>query len=287
MFKFLGNKIRSLFKGKVDETMLEQLEELFYQADLGRELSSSLTDELRALQRKKPTLTTDELLQEIKRRLVEELNDCTPPPKKEGYPQVILIVGVNGNGKTTSLAKLTHYFQKKGKKVVIAAADTFRAAAIEQLQKWADKLGTPLVKGQPGSDPAAVVFDAIDAAKHRGYDLVLVDTAGRLHTKTDLMKELEKIVRVSAKALPGAPHETWLVLDATIGQNGVDQALTFHTYTPLSGLVLTKLDGTAKGGGVLAIQKKLNLPVRYIGTGESLENLQEFEPKSFVDALFS
>ena len=285
MFKFLGKKIRDLFKGKVDEEALERLEELFYQADLGSQTSAELTEKVRALYKKNPNLTSDEILAVVKTDLLAELNQIPSYPI-QGNPHVILIVGVNGNGKTTSVAKLAYHFHHAGKKVLIAAADTFRAAAIDQLEKWVSKIGVTLVKGKPGSDPAAVVFDAIEAAKNRGCDIVLVDTAGRLHTKTDLMKELEKIHRVSGKAFPGAPHETLLVLDATIGQNGVDQAMIFHKFTPLTGLILTKMDGTAKGGTAIAIQKKLRLPIVYIGTGETLEAFEPFNPKTFVEELF-
>jgi len=286
MFKYLGKKIRELFRGKVDEESVEKLEELFYHADLGSALSAELTEKVRTLSRKKPNLTSEEILFDVKQNLLAQLAAIPKLSVTQGKPHVILIVGVNGNGKTTSVAKLAFYLQKQGKKVLIAAADTFRAAAIEQLEKWSTQTGAALVKGRPGSDPAAVVFDAIEAAKSRGCDCVLVDTAGRLHTKTDLMKELEKIHRVSGKAYPGAPHETLLVLDATIGQNGVEQAATFHQFTPLTGLILTKLDGTAKGGTAIAIQKRLQLPIKYIGTGESLGDLQIFDPHTFVSALF-
>ncbi|MBI3900706.1 MAG: signal recognition particle-docking protein FtsY [Chlamydiia bacterium] len=286
MFKFLGTKIRALFKGKIDEESIEQLEELFYQADLGPQTSTELSEKVRSLFHKHPKLTSEEVLQVIKEDLTTQLRSLPTPSIPSGTPHVMLIVGVNGNGKTTSIAKLAYHFQNQGKKVLIAAADTFRAAATEQLEKWAAKLGVTLVKGKSGSDPAAVVFDAIEAAKSRGCDLVLIDTAGRLHTKTDLMKELEKIHRVSGKAHPGAPHETLLVLDATVGQNALEQAITFHRFTPLTGLILTKLDGTAKGGTVIALQKRLQLPIKYIGTGESVDALHPFEPLLFVNALF-
>lgn len=285
MFKFLGKKVRELFKGKVNEEMIEELEELFYQADLGGTTSSELADLVRKLYKK--NVSSDEILNGIKEELLQQLLAIPSPTLGVGSPHVVLIVGVNGNGKTTTVAKLAHHYQNQGKKVLIAAADTFRAAAIDQLEKWAEKTRCELVKGLPGSDPAAVVFDAIEAAKSRGCDVVLVDTAGRLHTKTDLMKELEKIRRVCGKTHAGAPHETLLVLDATIGQNGVDQATIFHKFTPLSGLILTKLDGTAKGGTVIAIQKKLQLPIKYIGTGERLDAFALFNPKEFVHALFS
>lgn len=284
MFSFLGKKVRDLFKGKVTEERLEELEALFYQADLGVEMSAELTKHARSVYNK--TNSSDEILKGIKEELLKQLLAIPILPTNEGTPHVILIVGVNGNGKTTTLAKLADAYTKKGKKVLIAAADTFRAAACEQLEKWAIKIGCPIVKGQHGSDPAAVVFDAIEAAKNRGCDLVLIDTAGRLHTKNDLMKELEKIRRVCGKALPGAPHETFLVLDATIGQNGIAQAEVFNQFTPLSGLILTKLDGSAKGGTVLSIQKKLQLPVKYIGTGETLEAFSPFNPQEYIQKLF-
>jgi fused signal recognition particle receptor len=199
---------------------------------------------------------------------------------------VMLIVGVNGSGKTTSLAKLAHLLHSAGKKVLIGAADTFRAAAIDQLELWAKRIGVDIVKHQSHSDPSAVAFDAISAAKARGAEAVLIDTAGRLHNKTDLMHELAKIRRVCDKVCPGAPHETLLVLDATTGQNAIDQANTFHQFTPLTGLILTKLDGTAKGGIVVAIQRQLGLPIKFIGTGEGIDDLQPFDPQQFVKALF-
>lgn len=285
MFKFLGTKIRELFKGKVEEAALEQLEQLFYEADLGSALSQELVEKVKTLYQKNPKLTSEEILLEVKKDLLSRLNSLSLSPTSLASPLVILIVGVNGNGKTTSIAKLTRFYQQQGKKVLIAAADTFRAAAIDQLQTWADRLGASLVKGLPGSDPAAVVFDAIEAAKARGCDIVLIDTAGRLHTKTDLMKELDKIKRVSSKALPGAPHETWLVLDATLGQNALEQATVFHQFTPLTGLILTKLDGSAKGGMAIAIQSRLKLPIKFIGTGESLDALAPFEAEKYIDSL--
>lgn len=231
MFKYFGDKFRQLFKGKVDEETLEKVEELFFEADLGARTSEELTDRVRSLYQKNSKISYTEILDEIKKELVGKLGAIETAELK-GSPHVVLIVGVNGNGKTTSIAKLAQRYKSEGKSVLIAAADTFRAAAIDQLETWAERLGVTLVKGKPGGDPAAVAFDAIEAAKTRGIDVVLIDTAGRLHTKTDLMHELEKICRVSGKALDGAPHETLLVLDATIGQNGVEQAQTFHQFTP-------------------------------------------------------
>ncbi|MCH9609814.1 MAG: Signal recognition particle receptor FtsY [Chlamydiales bacterium] len=286
MFKYLGKKLRNLFGGKIDEEVLEKVEELFYEADLGAQTSASLTDHVRTLYKKNSKISYEDILKEIKEQLIEKLG-AQPTTSPTTSPHVILIVGVNGNGKTTSIAKLAHHYAQLGKSVLVAAADTFRAAAIDQLELWSQKLNIEIVKGAPGSDPASVAFDAITAAKSRGIDIVLIDTAGRLHTKSDLMQELEKICRVCGKALPDAPHETLLVLDATIGQNGVEQALIFHKFTPLSGLILTKLDGTAKGGTAIALQAKLNLPIKFIGVGESATDLRPFQPKQFIDDLLS
>jgi fused signal recognition particle receptor len=287
MFQFLGKKIREIFSSKVDENIIVRLEELFYQADLGTQICSELSNIVRTLCKKNPQISVDELLDAIKQHLLKQLQEIPSNIAKMSSPHVILIVGVNGNGKTTSIAKLAHHYKREGKKVLIAAADTFRAAAIDQLERWSVKTSATLVKGKPGSDPAAVVFDAIEAAKSRQYDIVLIDTAGRLHTKTDLMNELQKIYRVTGKACPGAPHETLLVLDTTIGQNGIEQATTFHQYTPITGLLMTKCDGTAKGGAALAIQKKLRFPIKYLGTGEAVEALESFHPQSYINNLFA
>lgn len=283
----LGSKIRALFGAGLNEETLEQLEKLLYEADLGVQTARELTEKVRALHHENPKLTTDQLLaairEEILRMIPREKAQLVTAPKDE--PLVILIVGVNGNGKTTSVAKLAKRFHDSGKKVLVAAADTFRAAAIEQLELWANRLNIAIVKGAPRSDPAAVVFDAVTAAKARGIDVLLIDTAGRLHTKTALMQELEKIRRSCHKVSLSSPHETLLVLDATTGQNAIDQAKTFHQYTPISGLILTKLDGTAKGGIVISIQRQLGIPVKFIGVGEGAEDLEVFDPESFVTAL--
>ncbi len=288
MLKFLGQKLRGLLgRGKIDEKSLEELEKLFYEADLGASRSAALAEHVRKLYRKNPSISTEEVFEQIKKVLLAEI-DSPPLAKKEiSSPQVVLIVGVNGNGKTTTIAKLAYRAKKEGKRVLIGAADTFRAAAIDQLEKWAEMIDVPLVRGKPGSDAAAVAFDAIEAAKSRGCDVVFIDTAGRLHTKGDLMQELEKIRRVCGKAHAEAPHETWLILDATIGQNGIEQAKAFHGFTPLTGLVLTKMDGTAKGGAAISIQKELGLPICYIGTGERVEALEPFDPNAYVEALLS
>ena len=279
MLKFLGDKLRSLFQGKIDEEKLEELEQLFYEADLGSEISEELTDLARKCYRKNPSISADQLLDAIGSELLQYFDEGTTEHSFESSPHIILIVGVNGNGKTTSIAKLAHLFKEQGKSVLVAAGDTFRAAAIEQLTRWAERLGIEIVKAQHGADPASVAYDAVEAAKSRGIEIVLIDTAGRLHTKHDLMQELEKIKRVAK------PHETLLVLDATIGQNGLEQAATFHQVTPLSGLILTKVDGTAKGGAALAIQRKLKLPIRYLGSGEGIKDFAPFDAKHYVDTL--
>jgi len=281
----LGNKIRALFVGEIDEESLEKLEKLFYEADLGVQMAHELTEKVRQLHRKNSKLTGDQLLDVIKNEILKSLPPLSSIDKKS-VPHVILIVGVNGNGKTTSCAKLAKRFKDAGQKVLLGGADTFRAAAMEQLELWASRLQIDMVKGSAKSDPAAVAFDALTAGKARGADVVIVDTAGRLHTKTHLMQELEKILRVCKKVDPHAPHEILLVLDATTGQNAIDQAKTFHQHTPLTGLILTKLDGTAKGGIVLSIQRQLALPVKFVGVGEGMDDLEPFDSTQFVNALF-
>jgi fused signal recognition particle receptor len=285
----LGTRIRTLFQGKIDESSLDQLEQLLYEADLGVQLAGDLRKKISDLYLKNPKLTPEDLLSAIKKEILAILSTQDTKlidiPKNEG-PLVILIVGVNGNGKTTSVAKLSKCLIDENKKVLIAAADTFRAAAIAQLETWAERLNTDIVKGVPNCDPSAVVFDALTAAKAREADVLLIDTAGRLHTKTHLMQELEKIKRTCQKLSPKAPHETLLVLDATTGQNAIDQAKTFHKFTPITGLILTKLDGTAKGGIAINIQKQLGIPIKFIGVGESIEDLEHFDSVSFVNTLF-
>ena len=284
MKSFLGSKIKALFSKGADEDTFDELEKIFYEADLGAKTAAELVDKVRQFSRKEKNATSEEILAFVKKELLSQLRE---PTKKthEAKPHVILVVGVNGSGKTTSLAKLAAYYRSEGKKVLIAAGDTFRAAAIEQLETWADRIGVQIVKAQPKSDPSAVAFDALEAAKNRGIDIVLIDTAGRLQTKTDLMQELAKIQRVCQKQISGAPHETLLVLDATIGQNALDQAHTFHRFTPITGIILTKLDGSAKGGIAIAIQKELSIPILWVGEGEGFEDLSPFHPETFVSAL--
>jgi len=282
----LGNKIRSLFQGKVDDEQLERLEKLFYESDLGIETARQLTSTVKSAYLQNPNIDVNAILAIVKAELLGMLGTSGGPTDTlESKPHIILVVGVNGNGKTTSTAKLANKWQNDGKKVLVAAADTFRAAAVEQLELWAKQLDIDIVKGAPNSDPAAVAFDAMQAAKARGSDVVIIDTAGRLHTKQPLMQELEKIKRSCRKFMPDSPHETLLVLDATTGQNGIEQALAFNQYTPISGLILTKLDGTAKGGVAIAIQRKLGIPIKYIGVGESIEDLEKFDPESYVSLL--
>lgn len=283
----IGNKLRFLFGGPINEETLEKLEQLLYEADLGVQYAQELTAKVRESLKQDPTLTSEALVQKIRDEILKNINysPVEASSTQEQLPHVILVIGVNGNGKTTSVAKLARRYQIEGKKVLIAAADTFRAAAIEQLSIWAERLGIDIVKGHSKSDPAAVAFDAVSAGKARGADVVIVDTAGRLHTKIPLMQELEKIRRSCSKIIPAAPHETFLVLDATTGQNAIEQAKTFHKFTPVSGLILTKLDGTAKGGIVLAIQKQLGIPIKFIGIGEGLDDLQPFDTQAFVNAL--
>lgn len=283
----LSHQLKALFAKPLDEHTLEELERVLYEADLGVKMSTELTQKIREFHIQNPQLKPDDLLKELQRDLIQSLEENKAlPPSKDILPQVILIVGVNGNGKTTSVAKLAKLFHAQGKKVLLAAADTFRAAAVDQLELWAKKIGVDIVKGAPKSDPASVAFDAVTAAKAREMDILIIDTAGRLHTKTNLMQELEKIKRSCHKVLPGSPHEILLVLDATTGQNAIDQAKTFHQHTPISGLVLTKLDGTAKGGIVLGIQKQLGIPVQFIGFGESVDDFETFNAQTFVHALF-
>lgn len=290
MFKFfkkleIGKKIRALFGRTVDEEAIESLEKLFFEIDLGSELAGQLTQKVRTLYRKNSELTSDEALAEIRKTLLEAMPSLAATTLTN-KPHVIFVIGVNGNGKTTSVAKLAHFYKAQGKKVLIGACDTFRAAGVDQLEIWANRLEIDIVKGKLQSDPAAVAFDTVQAAKSRGSDIVIIDTAGRLHTRDDLMQELEKVRRVIGKACPGSPHETLLVLDATVGQNGVTQAMTFHQFTPITGLILTKLDGTAKGGTSISIQKKLGLPIKFVGTGEGISDLEPFDAPAFVNSLF-
>lgn len=280
-------QVNNLFKAfvKVDEELLEELEELLIAADVGFESTEEIIEKLRERikdERLSDAEETKEALIEILKGMIgdgEPLDLSTPPA-------VILVIGVNGVGKTTSIAKIAHHLISSGKKVVLAAGDTFRAAAIDQLQIWADRAGADLIKNTEGSDPAAVVFDAVSAAKSRKADVLIIDTAGRLHNKKNLMDELSKINRVIGRELPDSSRETLLVLDSTTGQNAVRQAKEFKVSADITGLVLTKLDGTAKGGIVFSIKNELDIPVKYIGVGEKIDDLQPFSADDFVKALF-
>jgi len=279
----LGQKLRTLFSRKLDDSMFQDLEQLFYEADLGPAMASELVDKLRSHARKNPDPSS--FLAAVKEELMKVFPKNIGEKAPATSPHVILIVGVNGSGKTTSLAKLAHYFRSEGKTVLIAAGDTFRAAAIEQLETWGQRVGVPVIKSKPNGDPSAVAFDALASAKAKSIDVVLIDTAGRLQTKTDLMQELAKVRRICQKQIPDAPHETLLVLDATIGQNALDAARVFHQFTPITGIILAKLDGSAKGGIAVAIQKELKIPIRWVGLGEKESDLAPFDPEQYVDAL--
>ena len=281
----IGNKLKLLFSKKRDEAIFDDLEKIFYEADLGISSSLELVDKVKALLKKEPLLPTSKILDHLKKELLLIFPPPTPIEIKK--PHIIMVIGVNGSGKTTTIAKLAQKYHNEEKKVIIAAADTYRAAATEQIDSWAKSIGVEIIRSKPKGDPSSVVFDAITAAKARDGDIVLIDTAGRLHTKTDLMHELEKIKRVIQKLIEDAPHETLLVLDVTTGQNGLDQAQIFNKFIPISSLVLTKLDTSAKGGIVIAIQKQLKISPKWIGTGETPQDLERFDPRKFLDTLFS
>lgn len=281
------NQIDSMLKSfrKIDEELFEELEELLVMGDVGVNTATKICDELRD-RVKTEKITDPEEIKALLCKVTAELLTGGQELKVSTKPSVILVIGVNGVGKTTTIGKLANNFVKDGKKVTLAAADTFRAAAIDQLQIWAERSNADIVKQNEGSDPAAVVYDAISSAKARGTDIVICDTAGRLHNKKHLMDELSKINRIIDRELPDADKEVLLVLDATTGQNAVNQASEFAKATGITGIVLTKLDGTAKGGVVLAIRDGLGIPVKYIGVGEQIDDLQPFDPVSFAKALF-
>jgi fused signal recognition particle receptor len=284
----LKDKLGALWgSGPLDPASLDELEEALLAADLGPATVEALLDPARAAFRRAGAATADAMRQILADRIAELLRVPDTGRPDTAAPHVTLFVGTNGSGKTTTIAKLAKRYRDAGEPVLLAAADTFRAAAIEQLQIWGGRIGAEVIAHRPGADPAAVVFDACKAAVARGAGRLLIDTAGRLHTKHNLMEELKKIHRVIGREIPGAPHETLLVLDATTGLNALAQAREFHRAVTLSGLVITKLDGTAKGGAVVAIVRDLQLPVRFIGVGESPEDLQPFDPTEFAAALFS
>ncbi|OQY10427.1 MAG: signal recognition particle-docking protein FtsY [Marinitoga sp. 4572_148] len=280
--KFFGN-IKTLFSGrKLDDEVLEELEEIMILSDVGVEATKDILDKLK--ERYKKEKSEDPLLL-LRNIMVEHLDNKPLDFNPDKKPYVILIVGVNGTGKTTTIAKLGKMYKEKGKDVVLAAGDTFRAAAIEQLKEWGSRLDINVIAHSHGSDAAAVVYDALNHAVAKNKDIVIIDTAGRLHTKSNLMEELKKIKRVIQKVIPDAPHETLLVLDGTTGQNGIIQAQVFKDAIDLSGIVVTKLDGTAKGGIAFAINQELKIPIKLIGVGEKADDLQIFDPEEYCDAL--
>src|SRR5262245_45995261 len=286
----LYQNIGSAFQNRRwDEASIDVMEESLIAADVGVKASQKLTDEMRRLYPVNEVDAEQDMAAYLRAALVRMLQESAPRQKITPFsvrPWVILFLGVNGVGKTTTIGKLAAQYREAGKKVLLVAGDTFRAAAIEQLDIWAQRVGVDIVKHGPGADPSAVVFDGLQAAKGRGADVVLIDTAGRLHTKVHLIEELKKIRRVISREQADAPHETLLVLDATTGQNGLQQARVFKEATNIPGIVLTKLDGTAKGGVIIGIQEELGVPVQYIGVGEEVEDLQPFDPTRFVQALF-
>ena len=296
MFKKIANALRKTqrkvagaiksvipFGKKLTGEDIELIEEILIGADIGVEITEEIIDEL-TRRMKSDELTGGDALEVLEKHLLEILGEPQPIVLTH-KPHIILMVGVNGTGKTTSIGKLAKRFKDEGKKVLLSAGDTFRAAAREQLDIWANRVGVDIIAGADGADPASVVFDSIKRAVAKNYDVVIADTAGRLHTKKNLMEELKKIARVSDKALSGAPHDTFLVLDATTGQNGLTQAEIFHRAIPLTGIILAKLDGTAKGGIAVAIRRKLGVPIRAVGIGEKIDDIEDFIPKEYVKAM--
>lgn len=278
------NSVIKTFK-TIDDDLFDELEEILIMSDLGVSTSMDIIEKLREAASEKKLRDSYELKGELNRIMSEILSDGDNSITISGKPAVIMVIGVNGVGKTTSIGKIANMYKNQGKSVLIAAADTFRAAAIEQLEVWANRADVDIIKQQEGSDPAAVIFDAVNAAKSRGTDILLCDTAGRLHNKKNLMAELKKIYKILDRELPGSSKEVLLVLDATTGQNAVQQASQFKEAADITGIILTKLDGTAKGGIVLAIKNEYNIPVKLIGVGEGIDDIQEFDAKEFADAI--
>ena len=292
---FFGKLTRTIVgKSKVDDEVLDELEEVLISSDVGVQTTLKIIDRINERIARDKYVGTEELNTVLKEEIAGLLSENDNFSEKEydlpvhnGVPHVIMVVGVNGVGKTTSIGKLANQFKKAGKKVVLGAADTFRAAAVDQLIIWSERVGVPIVQQGMGTDPASVAFDTLSSAKAQGADVVIIDTAGRLHNKVNLMNELSKISRVMEKVIPDAPHEILLVLDGSTGQNAFEQAKQFAAVTPLTGLVITKLDGTAKGGVVIGISDQMKIPVRFIGVGEGIEDLQVFDKKEFVDSFFT
>lgn len=285
----LVDRIEDVLAGKreIDAGLLEELEYTLITSDLGVRTVDDILERIRQRVDRRLAADPAEIRNLIREQLLEILRASETPMRVVSKPPaVVMVVGVNGAGKTTTIGKLAHRFVGEGRKVLLCAADTFRAAAIEQLDVWAERAHVDMIRQKTGADPSAVVFDALQAAKARGMDYVIVDTAGRLHTKENLMAELEKMRRTCQRVVPGSPHEVWLVLDATTGQNGLEQARKFTESAGVTGIILTKLDGTAKGGVVVAIARDLNLPIRFVGLGEKIDDLLPFDPASFVESLF-
>jgi fused signal recognition particle receptor len=282
------SRLGGLFTGKkeIDPALVDEIEKVLLTADIGVRTSQKLLEEIRGSLGKSELKDPDAIWEFLRRRSAEILNIEAPPLDLDAArPFVVLVIGVNGSGKTTTIGKLAAKLKEQGKSVLLAAGDTFRAAATEQLEIWGSRVGAPVVRGKEGADPSSVLFEAVKRAKAENLDVVIADTAGRLHTKTNLMEELQKVRRVIGKAQEGAPHETWLVIDSTSGQNAIAQAQMFTQAMAVTGIVLTKLDGTAKGGVILGITDQLKLPVRYIGVGERVDDLRDFDPEEFVEAL--
>ncbi len=289
---FLSGLNNIIGRSKIDEAFFEELEELLITADVGVHSASRIISGLREDVKKNKLKEPKDVEQYLKTEILKIINHNLPAPplikggEGRGGAFVIMVIGVNGSGKTTTIGKLAARYKKEGKKVLLAEGDTFRAAAIEQLEIWGKRSECPVIKHQSGADPSAVMYDAIQSVKARGYEIMIADTAGRLHTKVNLMEEMKKIKRVMSRELPGAPHEILMVLDATTGQNAVSQARLFNEAVGITGIALTKLDGTAKGGVVINIIDELKIPVKLIGVGEGVDDLREFEPESFVEVLF-
>jgi fused signal recognition particle receptor len=285
----LVDRLEDVISGRkeINADLLDELEYALITADIGVTTASEILESIRQRADRKQLGNAQEIKQLIAQRLLEILEATDRPlPRVTEPPAVVMVVGVNGSGKTTTIGKLASRYKSEGHSVLLCAADTFRAAAIEQLQVWGSRTATDVIRQSAGADPSAVLFDALQAAKARGVDYVIIDTAGRLHTKSSLMAELEKMRRTASKVIPSAPHEVLLVLDATTGQNGLEQARRFTETSGVTGIVLTKLDGTAKGGIVVAIARELNLPIRYVGVGEQASDLLPFEPDKFIASLF-
>ena len=283
----LAGGVKRVFRGRhtIDDEIFDALEQTLIEADVGVSTSMEVVEHMKTVAKERRLESPEQLLDVLKEEFVKILTSTTPPEQETAGTRIILVAGVNGSGKTTTVGKLAAQLRNEGKTVLLGAADTFRAAAVEQLTIWSERCDVPIVKHKEGADPAAVAYDTTDAALSREIDYAIIDTAGRLHTKVNLMEELRKIRRVIEKRLPGAPHEVLLVLDATTGQNGLQQARQFTEALDVTGIVLTKLDGTAKGGIAIAIQKQLGIPIKYIGVGEGVEDLQPFDPQTFVEAL--